>query len=132
MSFQVPSSGFRGTISEYTDLIESTSWDSDFEAEASKVFEEKIKPAVQDIKERVEENSYLRQLTSQVQSRLPQHLGIALTSGATDWIDYQISALVALGSISFDAVWAQRKKMDEAQRIEREKLFFYYELGRTL
>ena len=123
---------FRGAVSEYAELIESASWDSDFKAEAHRVFEEKIKPAVLEIEERVEENSYLCQLTNQVQSRLPQHIAVALTSGATPWVDHQISALAALSSIAFDVVWAQRKKMDEAKDIEREKLFFYYKLGERL
>ena len=48
---------FRSAVAEYAELIESTSWDSDFEAEAAKVFEEKIKPSILEIEERIEDNS---------------------------------------------------------------------------
>ena len=122
---------FRGAVGEYAELIESTSWDSGFEAEAAKVFEEKLKPSIQEIEERVEYNSYLRQLNSQVLSSASRHLsllGTALTSNAANWAAFQVSALVELGSLSFDTVWAARKKLDESRNIEREKLFFYYKL----
>ena len=121
---------FRGAVGEYAELIESTSWDSDFEAEAAKVFEEKIKPAVKEIEERVDENSYLCQLTSQVKESTVRNLiGVGVASSALNRIDFQVAALTALGLLSFDFIWAARKKLAETRVIEREKLFFYYKLS---
>jgi hypothetical protein len=124
-----PLLNFRGAMSEYSALIQSSSWDDDFNFEAEKILAEKILPALQEIKEQVEENSYLRHLMNEVKTTTLPAIILALASNSANILDFQLTALGGLGLLTLDAIQATKKKMSENRKIQRERLFFYYRLS---
>jgi hypothetical protein len=103
----------------------------DFADEAAELYLRHVAPAIEEIREAVAANSYLRQLRGQTVERPDQFLekAGALTLGMMGLADAPTVASVVVGAtttlISAAAV-ARREQANEAERIQRDRLFFLY------
>ena len=118
---------FRGAVAEYAELLESDVWDEDFDAEADKVYEEKVRPAVEAIRLRVEEQGALRGLARVSMNTIPALAMGAMTTGE-EFLTSSFQQLVALGFTGFNAVVEAKEQKRKWDNLKNEKVFFYYKM----
>jgi hypothetical protein len=114
-------------------MIDSASHEQEFRAEVQQIYLEKVAPAVQEIRERVESNAYLRRLVGEVfKEDLPRWLGagvLALAVTPSNRID---DLIVASATAIQPAVKAGWRKHGETRKIRAHQYFFLYETERLL
>lgn len=123
---------FRSVMVDYSKVIEVASWDEDFAIEAEQIYNQKIRPAIDAIKYRVDSTNYLRTLNDRVinsQGILTKALGIGFT--AYNNLDPIITSLAALGFVTADVLQSAKTFVKERNEIKQDKLFFYYELDKN-
>ena len=119
---------FRGAVAEYTELLESDVWNEDFDAEADKVYEEKVRPAVEAIRLKVEEQSALKSLARVSENSIPALAMGALATGE-EFLTSAFQQLVALGFTAFNTVVEAKGRKRRWDNLEHEKIFFYYKMS---
>ena len=119
---------FRGAVAEYTELLESDVWNEDFDAEADKVYEEKVRPAVEAIRLKVEKQSALKGLARVSENSIPALAMGALATGE-EFLTSAFQRLVALGFIAFNTVVEAKGRKRRWNNLEHEKIFFYYKMS---
>ena len=96
--------------------------------EADKVYEEKVKPTVETIKLRVEEQSALRSLARVSMTTIPALAMGALATG-DEFLTSSFRSLVALGFTGFNVAIEVRERREKWNELKNEKVFFYYKMS---
>ena len=137
-----PLRNFRAAMINFSDQIESASWDKDFALDAERVFRSKIEPAVLELEDEEKSNSFLSKLTTKVAEKSLQLGGAVSASGAvsalavrmlnlplTDVAALAAGPAIVAGGVAYTAYKEWREKQKE---IEGNSLFFYYKAGSLL
>lgn len=127
---ETPLIKFRAAMIEFSGEIGSASWDADFPIEADKVFRQKVEPAISEIEEAVQNNSYLKAL---VWCAVEKPVEIATTSGlglmmskATFLGDAALGAMGMGAGAGVIALRAWQEHIEKRKDIENNQVFFYY------
>ena len=139
---QNPLRNFRAAMIDFSDQIESASWDKDFALDAERVFRCKIEPAVMELEDEEKSNSFLSKLTAKVAEKSLQLGGAVSASGAISALAVRmlnlpltdVAALAAGPAIVAGGVvyTAYKEWRDKQKEIEGNSLFFYYKAGSLL
>ena len=132
-----PLARFRAAAAEFAEAIASAAWDPDFEAEASRVYDRSVAPAVADIEDAVESVGYLRQLTARYAERPHQFVPVAaplltLAFSPAEVLAQTVVASLAGLSVAANAAHAWHADRDARRGIEGRRLFFVYAAGRRM
>lgn len=123
---------FRLAVSEFAQCIQAASWEGEFSDEAERIYREQVAPAVRNIERAIEENSYLKELLSRrsapgaAQSTAASLATFVGSSSALWSLTVLALGLGAGGSRVLNDV------RDRRQSIEGERLYFYYQAGKSL
>ena len=134
---------FRGKMLAYTEDIQLMPWDEDFAEECSILYYKEIAPAVLEISELTQENSFLKNLGEELVSdgQFMKSAGGLIVSIAaagvipslTDAISTDVSIIgtaAAFGATKVAA--AYNKYSSKKKEIEKKDMFFYYKAGTLL
>ncbi len=121
---------FRSAMISYSTMIESASWDRTFSTEAELLFRREVEPAVLDIEEEVRANTLVRT----IMRRAPEAILVPASSSALGLLISTAAGFSSiLGSAAAYAVGAgllakavAEQRAERQQRLEQNKLFFYY------
>ena len=127
---------FRSAIVKYSRQISSAPWDRDFSIEANELFIEQVAPTVLEIEEACRSNSFLRKLIPSLAEKPIEPIG-APFMGLVVANSAHLSEILAtgMGLVAGSAVLAYRAYdtfKQESQRIESNKLYFYYRAAKLL
>jgi len=127
---------FRSAIVNYSRLISSAPWERDFSNEANEIFIEQVAPTILEIEESCRSNSFLRKLLPSLAEKPIEPVGAPLM-GLVVANSAHLSEILAtgVGLVGGSAVLAYRTYhtfRQESQRIERNKLYFYYQAAKLL
>lgn len=122
---------FREAVGTYAEVIGPASWDEDFAEEASRIFREKVNPAVTNIEQAVEANRDLKELSYRFGP--PAAVAVASSVGAFVGSSSVLGdvALLAtgLGAAAYQGLAAHIKAR---KQVEANQLYFYYRAGKSL
>ena len=134
---------FRGKMLAYTEDIQLMPWDENFAEECSILYDKEIAPAVLEISELAQENSFLKNLGEEFVSdgQFMKSAGGLIVSIAaagvipslTDAISTDVSIIgtaAAFGATKVAA--AYNKYASKKKEIEKKDMFFYYKAGTLL
>jgi hypothetical protein len=127
---------FRSGMMKLSEQIRSASWDNDFPLDADDLVRKEIEPSIRDIEESVRDNKYLNSFVTKVVDKPLLISGSSLLGIAVSNL-YELSGLVAL-SFGVGAAGlllgsdAYHDWVKEKTQIERNYLYFYYELGKKI
>jgi hypothetical protein len=130
-----PLTRFRAAVAEMERLLQSAAHEQDFAAEVEDLYREKVAPALQEIAELVEQNSYLHQLMRAVAANPKSALtavrtmGVAGAAGIPDLAAAALGPAIPLGEAAVRASLASREGHRE---IEGHHLFFLYKTEELL
>lgn len=127
---------FRSAIIKYGRQIETAAWDSDFGFEANQVFIEHVQPAILEIEERCNSNSFLKNLAPSLVDKplepaASSALGLLLANSA-HMPEIVNAGLGLLAGGAVIGLKAKQAYIEEKQLIERNNLYFYYQAGEML
>jgi hypothetical protein len=122
---------FRLAIADLSRKIESAAQDEDFEAEVSEVFAAEVEPALLELQELAESNTYLQQLLGRLGSDAKALIGgsTMLSIGLIGMADLSavvaasVSTGAALTTAAAEAAVARHRQRDD---VERDRLFLLY------
>jgi hypothetical protein len=122
---------FRSAIAELSRKIESAAHDEDFEAEVSELYAAEVEPALLELQEMAEGNTYLRQLLGRLGSDAKALLAEStiLSIGLMGWADLSavVAASVSTGAaLTTAAANAAVVKHRGQREVERDRLFLLY------
>jgi hypothetical protein len=123
---------FRSAVSEFAECIQVASWEGEFPEEASRIYRERVAPAVKNIEKAVEQNRYLQELLSR--KSVPgaaQSAGATLTAFVGSGSALLTLAVLALG-LGGTGGRVLNEVADRQQSIEGERLYFYYQAQKAL
>lgn len=127
---------FRGAMITYSEKIESEVWDYDFRQDAYNLFLKEVNPNIQAIDEEVKSNNAL---WSMIEAVCGNKLGMASVGSlgimATPLAEYcNLYGMIALGSlgIALNLYKGYNDYKEKKGKIEQNKLFFYYKVGKKL
>ncbi|MEJ7567441.1 MAG: hypothetical protein WKF41_04165 [Gaiellaceae bacterium] len=132
-----PLGRFRGAVSGFAARVETAAHEEDFTAEVADLYLAEIAPVVDEIREAVKTNAYLRQLTGKARSSVDEllALGGGVTLGLMGLTDTAAVASVVVGAgaaAARVAVVAATERVDRSAAIERDRLFFLYATERAV
>jgi hypothetical protein len=132
-----PLSQFRAAVSAFSARVEAAAHDEDFAAEVDDLYIAEVAPALQEIREAVEANTYLKQLGRQAVSSVNEMiaLGGGLTIGLMGFTDTPAVASVLVGAgaaLSQAATSAAASHARGRDEIERNHLFLLYQAEHLL
>jgi hypothetical protein len=113
-------------------LIDSAQHEPEFRSSVEQVFRSDVAPAVQEIRERVESNTYLQQLLGEGSKDIPRWLGKGILAIAlSHWNDVYGLATAGVAALepAAKAAWA---KHAESKNIRQHQYYFLYETDRLL
>lgn len=127
---------FRSGLVKFSGSIESTPWDKDFLVEAQSLFLSEVQPALTEIEEQIQANSYLTELLTKLASEplvIPTGSALALLISQLSNLPTAVSQAIGVGlsgvKIAYDAYDAWK---EEQKKIEQNCLFFYYKTRKHL
>lgn len=134
---------FRSKLIAYTENIQSLPWDNDFEYECSNLYNQEIAPAVLEIDELTQENSFVKNLFGKIAADgefLKSTGGLILSVAAagvipsfTQAVSADTAMLAAGGAWAATKIAATYQEYQEKKReISKKDLFFYYKAGKLL
>lgn len=134
---QRPLVNFRRAVMEFSATVASAPWENDFAAEADNVFRGKVEPALLEIEDAMQSNTYL----AEVGRRLVKEPFMVAGTGSA--LSVALSQTQALGGVAASALGvgastavllgdAWREYVEEKNKIETNQLFFYYRAGEQL
>jgi hypothetical protein len=132
---RTPLTKFRGAVAEMEGLIQSAAYESDFEAEVDALYFRKVAPALGEIAEAVEGNTYLRQLMRAAVSDAKTMLTAVLTMGVAAHLGVPELLAAAVGSgvpAGTASLHAPEAKSLGNKEIQGNHLFFLYRLEELL
>jgi hypothetical protein len=129
-----PLKRFRSGVVGFSREIESAPWNNEFSQEVEQIFIERVEPAVLEIEDAYKSSRPLLEIVSRSLTHpsavTTSALGIAL-SRLSQFPDIFV-ALSAAAGVSFGAYEAFKKYRQEKQDIEKNQLYFYYRVGKSL
>lgn len=134
---------FRSKMISYSDSIQTMPWDNDFEAESSLLYYQEVAPAVTEIREMAQDNSFLKNLGGKVlaDADFMTNAGQLVVSVAAAGVISSLAEAVSLDTTVLTAggVWAAQKiksaydeYSERKKEIQRKDLYFYYQAGNQL
>jgi hypothetical protein len=123
---------FRGAMVEVASLIDASPFQDEFDERVVDVYREKVAPAIQEIRERVEENAYLRRLVGEAVSDLPKWVGAGILGLATTPMGHIPEVIAAGAAVVEPAVKAAWSRHVEGRAIGAYQYYFLYETERLL
>jgi hypothetical protein len=131
-SLEGPLIRFRGAVIEFSEDIRFAAWDEEFASEADMVFRRKVAPAVEDLREAVEQNSSLTELMLRAGRPKDVMLGLGAAGGMSAFSE--VAAVALAGSLTAASIGrsAYKEWREKQQEIEGNKLFFYYRAGERI
>lgn len=118
---------FRGAVAGFSEGIASAGWDADLPLEAEHVFLKEVEPAVQELREAVEESASLRELATRAVRPADLATGLTLTVVGAEHLPG--AAAVGLGAAVAVAGTVRGAYQDwhkQRREIEGNRMFFYY------
>lgn len=134
---------FRSKLITYSENIQSLPWDDDFEYECSTLYTQEIAPAVLEIDELTQENSFVKNLFGKViadgeflKSAGGLIIGVAAAGvipSFTQAVSADTAMLTAGGAWATTKIAATYKEYQEKKReISQKDMYFYYKAGKLL
>ncbi len=125
---------FRSSMIKFSETIETSQLNLDFEKDVENLFRKEIDPSIKTIEDEVKSKSYLKMLVSRF-SEKPQLFpipifGIAL---AGQFFNYEMASLIFDGvTLSLNLLDIYNKWKEEKSFVEKNQLFFYYRAKKLL
>lgn len=134
---------FRSKMISYSDSIQSMPWDNDFETESSLLYYQEVAPAITEIREKAQDNSFLKNLGGKVlaDTDFMTNAGQLAVSVAAAGVISSLADAASLDTAVLTAggVWAVQKVKsaydeyaEKKREIQRKDLYFYYQAGEKL
>lgn len=127
---------FRSAILGFSRDMRSASWDKNFPFEANQVFMEHVKPAILEIEDRCQSNSFLGKFLPSLVDRSLLPLGSSalglLLANSTQLPELVTTGLGLAGGSATVALRAYQEFVGEQRLIENNGLFFYYGASKRL
>lgn len=117
---------FRVEVAELATAIEN---DGDVAEQVNSVWRKSIRPALDELDELTQENSYLRQLADKVteaKTLLPASATFALGIGGLTGVAQVAAAAASVGAIPLEAL---RAKVKDGRALQRKRLYFLWKLS---
>ena len=129
---QKPLIKFRAAMVRLARLIDTEPYEAEFREAVEQIFREEVAPAIEELREEVEANSYLRQLAGEAVRDMPKWLGAGFIAAATTpWS--QIPELIVAGASAIEpAVKAGWSRHRNAKQISQNQYYFLYETNNLL
>jgi hypothetical protein len=132
-----PLTRFRSAVSAFSSHVEAAAHEKDFAAEVADIYLAEVEPALQDIREAVDGNTYLKQLSRQAVAGARDALtrGGMIAIGLMGLADAPAVASVVVGAgaaVVQAGSNAARQRADTRTAIERNRLFFLYQAERFI
>lgn len=134
---RVPLVRFRAAMIAMEKTIVSSVYEADFVERVDELYHEQIAPALQEIDERVQDNTYLQQLVGELVPELKTIVGSVLAVGSAATAD--LPTLIAIGvgtpaarSVIAASVAALQKQRQEGRAIAQHTLYFLYRTQQLL
>lgn len=136
-------SRFRSKMISYSDSIQALPWDNDFEAESSLLYYQEVAPAITEIREMAQDNSFLKNLGGKVfaDTDFMTNAGQLAVSVAAAGVISSLADAASLDTAVLTAggAWAVQKVksaydeyVEKKKEIQRKDLYFYYQAGEKL
>lgn len=134
---------FRSKMISYSDSIQALPWDNDFETESSLLYYQEVAPAITEIREMAQDNSFLKNLGGKVlaDTDFMTNAGQLAVSVAAAGVISSLADAASLDAAVLTAggVWAVQKVKsaydeyaEKKKEIQRKDLYFYYQAGEQL
>lgn len=134
---------FRSKMISYSDSIQALPWDDNFEAESSLLYYQEVAPAITEISEMAQDNSFLKNLGGKVlaDTDFMTNAGQLVVSVAAAGVISSLADAASLDTAVLTAggVWAVQKVKsaydeyaEKKKEIRRKDLYFYYQAGNKL
>ena len=123
---------FRGAMARIARDMTETPYGEEFRSEIEHVYREEVSPALYEIREAVENNSYLRQLLGESARDIPKWLGASFVALATSpWT--HLSEVVSIGMAAAGPIaQAAWRIVTEARQVRQNQYYLLYETNRLL
>jgi hypothetical protein len=121
-----PLSRFRIEVAE---IAENINQEGDYIQQLNGIWQRKVRPALDELDELTQENSYLRQLTDKIteaKTMLPAGATFALGIGGLTGLAQVAAASAAVAAVPLEAL---RAKVKEGRALRRKRLYFLWKLG---
>ena len=139
----VPLCRFRSKMLSYSDSLQALPWDNDFENECNILYDKEIVPAILEIKELTEENSFIKNLGNKMfsdknilKSTGGMVVGIAASgviASLNDVIASDTSMLIAGSAMVAEKIASAYSDFTQMKKeIKKKDLYFYYQAGELL
>jgi len=134
---RIPLGRFRSAVASFARQAAAAAHEQDFAAEIADLYVAEIEPSLQELREAIESNHYLRQLGRQAWTSVEDLLktGGLLTIGMMGLTDASAVASVVVGTAAAAGqatVTAGRERSETQHALERDRLFFLYQAERAL
>jgi hypothetical protein len=123
---ETPLMRFRRGVSELGQLVESPAYDAGFDAEIDDLITTRVQPGLLEIEERIQNNSYLRQLLTAPAGTPAQYIGGGVLAIGAAMVSSLAGLLLAVGILSQPFFEAVRAQWLESESIERHSMYFLY------
>lgn len=122
---------FRAEISKLSGEIETTSWDADIHYDINKIYQERIAPILGEIQDNLESLKVINFIPRRVSEKSTAFWG-SIGAGASIGVSISplagiLTAIVGTG-FATQAAFAELK--ERYQGVQRNGLYFYYQIGR--
>ena len=134
---------FRSKMISYSGSIQALPWDNDFESESSLLYYQEVAPAIMEIREMAQDNSFLKNLGGKIlaDTDFMTNAGQLAVSVAAAGVISSLADAASLDTTVLTAggVWAAQKVKsaydeyaEKKREIQRKDLYFYYQAGEKL
>lgn len=134
---------FRSKMISYSGSIQALPWDNDFESESSLLYYQEVAPAIMEIREMAQDNSFLKNLGGKIlaDTDFMTNAGQLAVSVAAAGVISSLADAASLDTTVLTAggVWAAQKVKsaydeyaEKKREIQRKDLYFYYKAGEKL
>lgn len=122
-----PLISFRSTIMDIAEKIKKEQWSEDFIYEVEDIVNLKVKPAINEIEEKIKNNNYLKRLVVAAikDMDLISMIGLGLTA-VGPIIDISKAYFFALGGLGLHAINQLIKKTETSKEIRSNSFYFVY------
>ncbi len=123
-------SKFKGAIEDYSKDIESQTFSNESKAEIKKRYESHIKPELNQLREELRRNKFIRILFDQVLSNMSSHVTqISVSLAICSLMDFE--KILSVSGVLTETTYKSLKDMRDGDRkIRQSPLFFYNELSK--
>lgn len=127
---------FRSEIIKYSKEVKSEAWNKNFHLEAEQVFIESIKPAILEIEEKCQSNSFLRSFLPDIVDKPIIPIGTSalsvLLANTGNLPEIVSTGLGLTAGASVATLRSYKEFSRKVQEIKQNNLYFYYKAGKIL